>query len=492
MLFNSFAFAVFLPIVFFMYWFIANRNLRAQNLLLLIASFVFYGWWDWRFLFLLMILSFANYFTSIAIDNNALNNNKKKIWLVTGLIINIGILGFFKYYNFFVDSFIDLISLTGYKLPKSTLKIILPLGISFYVFISVSYLIDIYKETFKASKNLVAVLLSLSFFPIILAGPIQRPSLLLPQINKKREFSYDRAIDGLSQILWGLFTKIAIADKVAYHVDNIFLKYSDLTSSTLVLGAILYSIQIYADFSGYSNIAIGTARIFGFDLIRNFNYPYFSKDITEFWKRWHISLTSWFRDYIFLPLSFLISSKIKSDKVLFIKSDLFIYIIASGITWLLTGLWHGANYKFIIWGAIQGVFLILYHIQKNPRKRLFNKIGIAKNNSLVSIIETLLTLIIIMISWIFFRAENVTKVFDYLSDIFSKSIFSLPQVFPKNVLLLLIVFMVIEWMQRQKNHALQIENLKYRIVRWGVYYGIIILIIISLGDSKQSFIYSQF
>ena len=491
MLFNSIDFAFFLPIVFILYWFVTNRNLKAQNLLLLIASYFFYGWWDWRCLLLLIIISTSNYFVGKWIDRNDLNN-KKKIWFTAGLVINIGILGIFKYYNFFVDSFVNLISLFGYNLSKASANIVLPLGISFYTFLSLSYLIDIYKKNLDADRNIIEVLLTLSFFPIILAGPIQRPSSLLPQIAKKRVFIYDQAVDGLRQILWGLFTKIVIADKLALHVDDIFHNVSAYSGSTLLIGIIFYSLQIYADFSGYSNIAIGIGKIFGFNLMQNFAYPYFSRDITEFWKRWHISLTTWFRDYIFLPISFNVSWIVKNDRVIFIKTEMFIYIVASIITWFLTGLWHGANFTFIIWGMIHGFFLIIYQWQKSPRKKLFKKFGITNKNPIVIIIETLITLIIVMIAWVFFRSSTIHQANLFIAGIFSSSLFSFPQCLPKKVILITILFILAEWLQRNKQYALQVENVKYRIVRWGIYYGIIVLIFLSLGDSQQSFIYSKF
>jgi alginate O-acetyltransferase complex protein AlgI len=492
MLFNSIEFAIFLPIVFLLYWFVVNKNLNLQNVLLLIASYSFYGWWDWRFLFLLFSISVFNFYIGIKIDKNETDTIRKK-WLILGLIINIGVLGIFKYYNFFINSFIDLASLIGYNLPKSTTKIILPLGISFYMFLSMSYIIDIYKKILNADRNIIHILLTLSFFPIILAGPIQRPISLLPQIRNRRDFTYSQALDGLRQLLWGLFVKIAIADKLAYHADNIFLNSSDYHGSTLLIGAIFYSIQIYADFSGYSNIAIGTAKLFGFSLMRNFSYPYFARDITEFWKRWHISLTTWFRDYVFLPLSFNISWKIKTEKVFLIKSDLFIYIVASIVVWFLTGLWHGANYTFITWGMIHGFFLIIYQWQRKPRKKLFKKLRINNDYTSVIIIETILTNIIVLLAWIFFRERSMHNAFSYIAEIFSTSLFKLPQIFPLDLVLLTLIFIFSEWLQRNKEHPLQIDNIiKYRFIRWGIYYAIVILIIILSGDNQQNFIYSQF
>jgi D-alanyl-lipoteichoic acid acyltransferase DltB (MBOAT superfamily) len=491
MLFNSLEFAFFLPIVFLAYWFGVKQNIKAQNILLLFASYFFYGWWDLRFLFLLILLSFLNYLIGIRLDKNE-TDKEKKIWLIAGLILNLGILIVFKYYNFFIDSFINFVSLFGYHLPKSNTRIILPLGISFYVFLSLSYIIDVYKKRLTANRNIIEVLLSLSFFPIILAGPIQRPFSLLPQISKKREFDYLTAVDGLKQIVWGLFAKIAIADKFASYIDNVFLNSSDYSGSTLLIGILLYTIQIYADFSGYSNIAIGTAKLFGFRLMRNFAYPYFSRDITEFWKRWHISLTTWFRDYVFLPLSFSVSWRIKNSTVFYIKTDLFIYIVAGTITWFLTGLWHGANYTFILWGMIHCFFLILYHWQQKPRKRLFKKLGITNDHSLVVITETIITLFIVMIAWIFFRANSIHEAIKYIDEMISFSLFSVPQVAPVNVSILAVLFIFSEWLQRKKEHALQIDNLKVRIVRWIIYYGVVFLILLTLNDSQQSFIYSQF
>ena len=500
MIFNSFAFAGFLSCLFVLYWFVTNKNLKVQNILLLIASYIFYGWWDWRFLLLLALLSLANYLIGIAIESNE-TNRKGKIWLIIGLITNLGILGFFKYFNFFVDSFIDLVSLIGYDLPRSTTKIILPLGISFYVFLSLSYLIDIYKKNLAAHRNVIEVLLTLSFFPIILAGPIQRPRSLLPQITERREFNYEQAVDGLRQILWGLFAKVVIADNLANNVDNIFLNYSDYAGSTLLLGAVLYSVQIYADFSGYSNIAIGTGKLFGFNIMQNFAYPYFSRDITEFWKRWHISLTTWFRDYVFLPLSFNFSWKIKGEKVLFIRTDLFIYITASAITWLLTGLWHGANYTFITWGIIHGFLLIVYHLHVKPRKRLFKKLGINKNNLVIVSIETLITIFVVVIAWIFFRADSIAQALQYIGEIFSSSLFRISTADLRAITagkeiiyesLLVLMFIVFEWFRRGRQHALQFsENQVNYLIRWSIYNAILLLVLFYQGG-QQIFIYFQF
>jgi alginate O-acetyltransferase complex protein AlgI len=495
MLFNSFEFAIFLSIVFLLYWFVTNKNLNVQNAFLLIVSYIFYGWWDWRFLYLLALLSLLNYFVGIGIGKNE-TNRKGKIFLITGLIINIGVLGVFKYYNFFVDSFIDLVSLIGYELPRSSTKIMLPLGISFYVFLSLSYILDIYKKNLQANRNILEVLLALSFFPIILAGPIQRPVSLLPQIARKREFKYDQAVDGLKQILWGLFAKVVIADKIVFCVDDIFSNYSDYSGSTLLLGAIFFTIQIYADFSGYSDMAIGIAKLFGFSIMRNFAYPYFSRDITEFWRRWHISLITWFRDYLFLPLSFAISGRIRGEKVLFIRKDIFIYIVASIFVWFLTGLWHGPNYTYIIWGMINGLFLIIYHLQRNPRKKALKKIGINNNNSVIIMVETLFTILIIITTWVFFRAKSIKDAFLYLERIFSKSLLTTPMFHGRTIALITFVFsflfFYIEWLGRNNQYGMAELGLKWkRPLRWAFYYAIIIAILWFSGK-EQNFIYFQF
>ena len=490
MLFNSLGFAVFLPVVFILYWYVVNKNLAIQNGFLLLASYFFYGCWDWRFLFLLIAISLFNYLVGIRIGPGN-KERSKGIWLIIGLTVNIGSLAVFKYYDFFIDSFIDLISLTGYDLPEPTTKIILPLGISFYVFLSLSYILDIYKNNLDPVKNLIPVLLSLSFFPIILAGPIQRPGSLIPQIRKKREFDYNQIVDGLKQIVWGLFVKIVIADELSPYVDDIFANMPQYSGSTLLVGALFYSIQIYADFSGYSNVAIGTAKLFGFNIMRNFAYPYFAGNIAEFWKRWHISLTTWFRDYLFLPLSFAFSSRINSEKVLFIKSDMFIYFAASLITWLLTGLWHGANYTFIIWGLIHGLFLILYNWQKKPRRKWLKKVRIKEDQPLLVLLESVITLFIVMVAWVFFRSDSINQAFAYLSEMFTPSLFTKPEVHPILISLLTIGFIYAEWIQRTKEHVLQISKIENAGLRWCVYYGVVLLILFYSGG-KQEFIYLQF
>ncbi len=490
MIFTSIEYAVFLPIFFILYWLAFNRDVKLQNILLLVASYLFYGWWEWKLLTLLVSVSLFNYWIGLAMSSIRAKKSKKLL-LIVGLVVDLGLLATFKYFNFFIEGFVDMISLFGYQLKGTAINIILPVGISFYIFLVVSYIIDIYKETVSAERNIINALLTFGFFPIILAGPIQRPSSLLPQIRSPRVFRYDHAVDGLRQVLWGLFVKIAVADNMAPWANDIFAGYSELPGSTLLVGALFYTVQIYADFSGYSHIAIGTASLLGFRLMKNFNYPYFSRDINEFWKKWHISLTTWFRDYLFLPVSFSVSWKMRTERVVFIRTDLFIYIVASLLTWFLTGLWHGANYTFIIWGMLHGVLLIAYHWQKGPRKRLFKRFGISNNNSLIVVTEGVVTFSLIIITWVFFRADLVSHAFAYLRGMFSGSLFMPPGDLPMKEILIAMVFFLVEFVQRKKDHALQISDIRQIWFRWGIYIAIIIVIML-FGGGTQKFIYFQF
>ncbi len=476
-------------IVFCTYW-LFRSSCRIQNLFLLFASYVFYGWWDWRFLILLASISTFNYFIGINIETGK-GDWRKKFYLIFGLVINLGVLGFFKYFNFFIDGFTDLVSLFGYQIQSLTIKVILPLGISFYTFLSISYILDIYKGQISAERDFPDLLLSLSFFPIILAGPIQRPASLLPQIKTARKFELSLATDGLRQILWGLFVKIVVADNLSPFVAEVFNGYSTMEGSTLLVGALFYTIQIFADFSGYSHIAIGTASLLGFRLMQNFNSPYFVRDIVDFWKKWHISLTTWFRDYLFLPVSFSISWRIKTGKVLLIKTDLFIYIIASLLTWFLTGLWHGANYTFLIWGLMHGLLLILYRIMAKPRKLILKNLNIKKDNIGLAIIEGILTFLFIVITWVIFRSESVHASIEYMKRMFSSSLFASPGDLPVKEIALALLFLFIEFIQRGKKHPLQFETSIGVLRRWSIYVSLVVIILL-FGGSAQQFIYFQF
>jgi D-alanyl-lipoteichoic acid acyltransferase DltB (MBOAT superfamily) len=411
--------------------------------------------------------------------------------LIVGLVINLGVLGFFKYFNFFIDGFIDLVSLFGCQVQGMAIKVILPLGISFYTFLSVSYLLDIYKDQISAERDLPDLLLALSFFPIILAGPIQRPSSLLPQIKAARKFEYNLVADGLRQILWGLFVKIVVADNLSPFVADVFGSYATMQGSTLFVGALFYTVQIFADFSGYSHIAIGTASLLGFRVMQNFNSPYFVRDIVDFWKKWHISLTTWFRDYLFLPVSFSISWRIKTVKVLLIKTDLFIYIIASLLTWFLTGLWHGANYTFLIWGLMHGLLLIFYRIMAKPRTLILKNLNVGKDNIGLTILEGSLTFLFIIITWVIFRSESVQASIEFMKRMFSSSLFTSPGDLPVKEIALALLFLLIEFIQRGKKHPLQFETSVGVLKRWSIYISLVVIILL-YGGSAHQFIYFQF
>ena len=412
MLFNSVDFLIFLPTVFLLYWFVFQKNLTLQNLFLLAISYLFYGWWDWRFLSLILICSGINYLAGLALASHE-EEKKRKLILVTSCILSLGLLGVFKYYNFFIDNFINAFALVGIYLQARTLNIILPLGISFYTFKALSYTIDVYKRKLEPTKDIIAFFAFVGFFPQLLAGPIDRATNLLPQFYIKRTFEYDKAVDGMRQILWGLFKKIVIADNCATYVNQIFSNYETLPASALVLGAVFFSFQIYGDFSGYSDIAIGTSRLFGFSSMRNFSVPYFSRDIAEFWRRWHISLTSWFRDYLYIPLGGNRGTKYKVVRNTF-------------IVFLVCGLWHGANWTFIAWGLINAIYFLPLLLLGKNRKNIDT---VAQGKILPSIKELFqmgITFALATLGWIFFRADSIGQAFAYIGNIFSKSLISDP------------------------------------------------------------------
>ncbi len=478
MLFNSIDFAIFLPLVFFLYWFVCRHNLKLQNFLIVVASYFFYGYWDWRFLSLVMFSSVVDYLVGLGLLNQE-NPLKRKLLLWTSIIVNLGFLGFFKYYNFFLDNFVTAFRFFGHEISAGSLNIILPVGISFYTFQTMSYSIDVYRKELAPTKDFIAFSAFVTFFPQLVAGPIERATNLLPQFYKKREFDYSKAVDGMRQILWGLFKKIVIADNCAENANIIFANYADASGSTLLIGAIFFAFQIYGDFSGYSDIAIGTSRLFGFNLMKNFSFPYFSRDIAEFWRRWHISLSTWFRDYLYIPLG---GSRVsKWGKV---RNTLIIFIVS--------GFWHGANWTFIVWGALNALY-IMPSILKNTNR---NNIGIVAADSifptLKEFFQILLTFTLTIIAWIFFRAENIGTAFAYIGGICDVSLFSVPEVFPKVLLLLIASFMLVEWNGRRGEYAIEHlgQNWK-RVFRYSFYYLLIIAIFWFCGKEQQ-FIYFQF
>tara|TARA_R110002073_G_scaffold108336_5_gene243511 strand:+ start:92560 stop:94011 length:1452 start_codon:yes stop_codon:yes gene_type:complete len=483
MLFNSIDFAVFLPIVFLLYWFVTNRSLKLQNSLIVIASYFFYGWWDWRFLSLILFSTVVDYLIGLALTKED-NQTKRKLLLWVSILVNLGFLGFFKYYNFFLDNFISAFSFFGKEINANSLHIILPVGISFYTFQTLSYTIDIYRKKLEPTKDFIAFSAFVCFFPQLVAGPIERATHLLPQFYKKRNFDYSKAVDGMRQILWGLFKKIVIADNCAKYANLIFDNSADYSGSTLVLGAVFFTFQIYGDFSGYSDIAIGTSRLFGFDLKQNFAFPYFSRDIAEFWRRWHISLSTWFRDYLYIPLG-----GSRGSAWMKIRNTFIIFIVS--------GFWHGANWTFIIWGALNAVYFLPLLLTKNNRKNLNT---IAEGRFLPNYKEfffMLLTFSLTVFAWVFFRAENLDHAIHYVSSIFSKSLFVLPSInqglsSSLDTIVLVLVFIIIEWFGRDRQYAISHLGKKWKkLFRMAFYYAIIFAIF-WYGGKEQQFIYFQF
>lgn len=545
MLFNSFTFLLFLPIVFLFYWFVFQKNLKFQNAFLLLASYVFYGWWDWRFLGLIIASSAVDYYCGLKMgpviasdegakqsvnpDNILLqvepslrgtashdNSGKRsvteevsspdiahpspvrligtntsdfrlrtsnfkswftgrKLYLTISLLFNLGILAFFKYFNFFIDSAADFISILGFQPHISTLNLILPVGISFYSFQTLSYSIDVYRGKLKPTKDPIAFFTFVAFFPQLVAGPIERASNLLPQFFKKREFEYQQGSDGMKLILWGLFKKMVIADNCALIVNPIFENYQTASGMELIMGAVLFAFQIYGDFSGYSDIAIGVAKLFGFDLMTNFRTPYFSRDIAEFWRRWHISLSTWFRDYLYIPLGGSRVPKAKAIRNIF-------------IVFLVSGFWHGANWTFIVWGGIHAaLFIPIFMIGKN-RMHLYK--GEHLIFSFKELFQMLLTFSMVCIAWVFFRADTVGDAWGYLGNIvlrpfmegFRLSTYSLS-------IGLISILLSLEWIMKGE----QVFNFRKPVLRYASYSMVISLILFyGVFFNPQDFIYFQF
>ena len=478
MLFNSIDFALFLPLVFILYWFVTNKNLKAQNLLIVVASYVFYGWWDWRFLTLILFSTIIDYSIGIGLSKQE-NIHKRKILLWISIIVNLGFLGFFKYYNFFLDNFISAFSFFGSEINGNYLNIILPVGISFYTFQTLSYTIDVYKRKLEPTNSFFAFTAFVCFFPQLVAGPIERATNLLPQFYKKRIFNSNQAIDGLYLILWGLFKKMVIADSCAIYVNQIFSNYEDMNSISLLLGGIYFAFQIYGDFSGYSDIAIGTSKLFGINLMSNFKFPYFSRDIAEFWRRWHISLSTWFRDYVYIPLGGSRGNTWKKVRNTF-------------IVFAISGFWHGANWTFIVWGLLNAVYFLPLLINKKNR----NHLDIVAEGKLIpsisDIFKIILTFSLTVFAWIFFRAENVTHAINYINTIFSSSFFQIPAYTPVKEFVLIVCFLLIEWTGREGKYGLEKIGLKWKKpLRYAMYYVIVIAILWFRGN-EQEFIYFQF
>lgn len=480
MLFNSLDFYIFLPIVFLLYWCLF-KPVKWQNLLVVVVSYIFYGWWDWRFLLLIALTTFCSFASGVMIEMYEGKRNVQKIISASNIILNLSILGVFKYYNFFSENLAIILQHIGLKPDWPTLNVILPVGISFYTFQALSYTIDVYRGKINATKDIIAFFAFISFFPQLVAGPIERATNLLPQFLKSRSFDYTKAVDGMRQMLWGFFKKMVIADNCASFVNEGWREYSNHSGIALICVGILFTFQIYCDFSGYSDIAIGCAKLFGIKLMQNFNLPYFSRSIPEFWRRWHISLTTWFRDYIYFPLG---GSRCNKWKI--IRN---VYIV-----WGISGLWHGANWTFVCWGLFHATLLAIYNIF-GINTKYKNVVAYGKwLPNIKELMQMTLTFCLAVIGWIIFRAESLTQAKDFFISIVSNNFGTIDSVQWKSCLASCFILLIIEWLQRTKEHPLQFSNsgiFKYRLIRWFIYIGIVILIDQYAGVD-QTFIYFQF
>ena len=494
MLFNSFEFLVFLPIFFILYWWVfdylikdSKHQLLFQNLLVVAASYLFYGWWDWRFLVLIAFTSLCSFLSGIAIDKSS-TKQLKTFWMVLNVVVNLSILGVYKYYDFFVSS---LASAFNINAETHLLHLVLPVGISFYTFQALSYSIDVYRKKLEPTRDIVSFFAFLSFFPQLVAGPIERATNLLPQFLKKRSFNYTKAVDGLRQILWGMFKKVVVADNCAFFVDTIYGNVEGYNASTLAIAAVLFSFQIYCDFSGYSDIAIGLGKLFGIDLMRNFNVPYFSRDIAEFWRRWHISLTTWFRDYVYIPLG---GSRPTDKQGIALDgfSKKAVVVRNTFIIFLLSGFWHGANWTFVLWGAFHALlFLPLILLEKN--RKYTNVVAEGKLlPTFKDLLRMLTTFILATLGWIIFRADNIDIAINYFTRLFDYTLWGVPTLTNKVIIFTFLSLMIIiEWFHRGCNHGFTLERVNNKFLRYIIYFAISFLIVINMGP-EQNFIYFQF
>ena len=483
MLFDSFDFAIFLPIVFALYWSIERFGLRLQNAFLVLVSYIFYGWWDWKFLGLIILSSVVDYVIAKQIYNSNDDKNRKGLLLVS-IFTNIGILALFKYFNFFLDNVETAFTVFGSELVFTRLDWVLPVGISFYTFQTMSYSIDVYRKKIQPSNDLFSFFAYVSFFPQLVAGPIERASNFLPQFQRKRNFDYTQTVDGLRQILWGLFKKMVIADNCAFYVDMFFADPAAYSGSTLLLGAFLFTFQIYGDFSGYSDIAIGTAKLFGFNLMQNFAFPYFSRDIAEFWRRWHISLSSWFRDYVYIPLGGSRGSKIFTLRNVF-------------IVFVICGFWHGANWTFIVWGLLNAALYVPLYVFDRNRKHIDTVAEGKLFPSTAEIFHMSFTFILVVLLWVFFRSDSVGDAIYYLESIFNSSLFTIPLFEQEGTafctIVMIAMMIVMEWRSRFSAYGFSfVTTVKSRSLRWLYYFAIVFCIGMYSSQSPNGFIYFQF
>jgi alginate O-acetyltransferase complex protein AlgI len=477
MVFTSFVFFLFLPVVFTLYWFVFQRNLRAQNMLLLVASYFFYGWWDWRFLSLVAFSTILDYSMGRLIG--AQEDDRKRTWLLwVSLGINLTFLGFFKYYNFFVTSWVEAWASVGIGMPDITLKIILPLGISFYTFQSMSYSLDVYKGRMQPIKDFWSFATFVSFFPQLVAGPIERAVHFLPQVTKARKFEYQNGVDGVRLMLWGMFKKVVIADNLAVMVQDIYHNYAQLSTPTLLLGAIYFTVQVYCDFSGYSDIAIGVAKLFGFDLMSNFRFPLFARSIPEFWSRWHISLTTWLNDYLFTPVSLALRNLRKYGIALAIL-----------ITFLVSGFWHGAKWTFVVWGLVNGLLFIPYVI----KGRLMQRAGVVAAGRWLPSLREGLQILMVFSLWtltlVFFRADSMAVAVGYFKAMATH--WRGPILF-KTGIVYVVILLALDWLNRYDERNPKVLQIGPRGIRLVVELVLVIVIFFNMLSGYKPFVYFDF
>ncbi len=476
MLFNSGVFLVFFLVFFFLYWFVTTTR-KSRNILILLGSYLFYGWWDWRFVSLLLLSTVIDYCFGLAIHQSP--QKRKKLYLWLSVVNNLGILAFFKYFNFFSDSFAGLFSTLGLGTYSYTLEILLPVGISFYTFHGMSYVFDIYYGRVTPTRSFVDYAVFVSFFPLLVAGPIERANHLLPQVVRPRTFNFTQGVAGMQILLWGLFKKVVIADGVAHAVDDIFRTYDQLPPVTLAIGVVLFAVQIYCDFSGYSDMAIGLAKLLGFELLVNFRFPYFSRDIAEFWRRWHISLSSWFRDYLYIPLGGSRSGVAQSIRNTF-------------IIFMVSGFWHGANWTFIVWGFLHALYFLPLMLLGKNRAHLEVVAGDRTLPSLKEIVQMVTTFSLVCVAWVFFRAESLGHAFGYLGQMLRPDLSPGTAPLPLYMLVLIIATFVVEWFARRSDITYVFSLLEYRPLRYATYYFLLMVLILYGTFSQTKFIYFQF
>lgn len=483
MLFNSVDFAIFFVVVFLLYWLVFNVAIEIRNVFLLVISYLFYGWWDPRFLVLIAFSSVIDFYVSRTMQRSTVESKRKRLlWLSLG--VNLGLLGFFKYYNFFAESFADAFTLLGRPIDAFTLNIILPVGISFYTFQTLSYSIDVYRRKIEATDDVIKFFAFVSFFPQLVAGPIERAKDLLPQFYTKKEFSYPDAVDGMRQILIGLFKKVVIADNCAPLVNTIFENYTEYSGGILVLGAVLFAFQIYGDFSGYSDIAIGVARMLGFRLSQNFAFPYFSRDIAEFWRRWHISLTSWFKDYLYIPLG-----GSRGGTAMKVRNTFIIFLVS--------GFWHGANWTFIAWGFINALLFLPLLLTNRNRANVAVVEATSAWTTIKGFGAILINFLLVCFMWVFFRAPDLGSALGYIKKLFTTSFFhsgilDVAKAVEWLFLPLIFFLLIIEWFGRKDQHALEtLGDKQPRAFRWCLY-SILVFSLLIFSSNEQEFIYFQF